>query len=164
MARYVVKRTGRVSDDCDITDPDGAEAFHYVDHVISSPNGDGQVRIVRHHGFHLRADIHRGGIDIATVHEMTGREKHAKGRGHGLRLATTVAGAADVQITGDPVFGTTTFSQDGHLVARMAPTLSWWRGLSGTFGLEVEPGQDDIVLLAIAIAVEWIARSRQPTL
>lgn len=163
MPRYVVKPTGRLTDDGVITDPDGAELFRYVDHVICSPDGGGLVRIARHHGFHLRADIQRGGVDIATVHEMTGSEKHAQGRGHGLRLATTIMGAGEIEITGDPVYGTT-FSRNGQLVARMAPTWSWWRGLSGSFGLEVEPAQDDVLLLAIAIAAEWIARSRQPTL
>ena len=37
MPRYVVKRTGRWSDDCVITDPDGVESFRYVEHVICSP-------------------------------------------------------------------------------------------------------------------------------
>ena len=129
MPRYVVKPTGRLTDDGVITDPDGAELFRYVDHVICSPDGGGLVRIARHHGFHLRADIQRGGVDIATVHEMTGSEKHAQGRGHGLRLPRRRSwGAGEIEITGDPVYGTT-FSRNGQLVARMAPTWSWWRGL-----------------------------------
>jgi len=150
---YLIKsRFFSIGDDFDITD-DGRVAYH-VDGkvltlrnrlVIEDPDGR-EVAAVERHLVSLRP----------TYAVSIGGEKAADVRKHFFtpfrdKFTIDIPGPGDLEVTGDLLDHEFTVERDGELVARVSKR---WFSLRDTYGVEVAPGEDDLLVLASVLAVE----------
>ncbi len=151
---YVIKsRFFSIGDDFDITDDDGRVAYH-VDGkvltlrnrlVIEDPDGR-EVAAVERHLVSLRP----------TYAVSIGGEKAADVRKHFFtpfrdKFTIDIPGPGDLEVTGDLLDHEFTVERDGELVARASKR---WFSLRDTYGVDVAPGEDDLLVLASVLAVE----------
>jgi uncharacterized protein YxjI len=136
-----------------ITDEDGNEVF-YVDgkalqirKTFELKDRDGNVlAMIRQQLFRLRGtmDVERDGAVIATVRRAAFSPfKH--------RYEVTLADGTVLEATGD-------FSDMNWELAagdRVAARISrQWFKVRDTYGVEVEPGEDDALVIAIAVCID----------
>lgn len=70
------------------------------------------------------------------------------------RYSVSVSGGPDLDIQGNIVDHEYEISDGGHKVAEVSK--KWFR-VRDTYGVQVEPGQDDIVILAATVAIDMMA-------
>jgi len=70
------------------------------------------------------------------------------------RWSVDVKGGPDLDVQGDFLNHEYTIKQGRHQVAEISKK---WLSLTDTYGVEIAPGQNDIVILAIAIAIDMMA-------
>lgn len=154
--RYVVRRRMfSIGDDFWITDEQGGRAF-LVDGKamrlretleLKDPAG-AVVATVRKKLFAMRdkMEIERDGQVIASV---------AKAMFSPLRHRSTIdlADGGQLEATGDLIGMEFEIKSGHHTVARISRA---WFSLRDTYGVDVAPGQDDALLLAIAVCLDRI--------
>ena len=122
----------RIRDTLVLEDPSGAELFSIQEKKL-----------------HVRdtMEIERGGHTVATV-------KKALITPLRDRFSIEVEGGKDMEAKGNIVDHEYKIELDGDKVAEVSKR--WFR-VRDTYGIEVEPGQDDALLLAVAVCVDQMA-------
>ena len=69
------------------------------------------------------------------------------------RYTVNVEGGGDLQVQGNIVDHEYSIEGDGHKVAEVSKR--WFR-VRDTYGVEVEPGQNDIVMLAVTVGIDMM--------
>ena len=67
------------------------------------------------------------------------------------RFKVELAGGGEYNVKGNIVDHEYTFERDGREVAHVS--RRWFR-VRDTYGVEVEPGEEDVVVLAAAVAID----------
>ena len=70
------------------------------------------------------------------------------------RWSVDVKGGPDLDVQGDFLNHEYTIKQRRHQIAEISKK---WLSLTDTYGVEIAPGQNDIIILAIAIAIDMMA-------
>jgi uncharacterized protein YxjI len=70
------------------------------------------------------------------------------------RFVLTIAGGPDIEIQGNILDHEYTFEQGGR---KIAETSKKWFRLRDSYGVEIEPGQNDILILAATVAIDMMA-------
>jgi uncharacterized protein YxjI len=69
------------------------------------------------------------------------------------RFVLNIAGGPDIEIQGNILDHEYTFEQGGH---RIAETSKKWFRLRDSYGVEIDPGQNDILILAATVAIDMM--------
>ncbi len=156
-ARYRMRqRMFSIGEDFAIEDARGEQAF-YVDgqvlhiretFVIKDPSGR-EVATVRQKLLALRESmtIERDGATIATVRKAWIAPLRDK-------FVIDMQGGPDMIAQGSIWEHEYTISRDHELVATISKR---WFSLTDSYGITIQPGEDDALVLAIAVAIDEIA-------
>jgi uncharacterized protein YxjI len=154
MARYTMRqRLVSIGEDFDIADERGNPAYR-VDgkalrlretFVIEDLQGR-EVATIREKKLALREsmDVLRRGNKIATI-------RKARFAPFRERFSIDVVGAGDMVAQGDILHHEYDIRRGGEAVARVSKHRF---ALSDTYGIEVAPGEDEGLVLAVAVAVD----------
>jgi uncharacterized protein YxjI len=93
--------------------------------------------------------IERGGDSLATVRKAL--------VGIRDRFSIDVAGGPEMHAKGNIVDHEYEIDRDGQAVARVSKR--WFR-VRDTYGVEIAPGEDDALVLAIAVCVDALSHRR----
>ena len=157
MPRYQMRQDMfSIGDDWWIEDHDGNKAFrvdgkamHVRDtFVLEDPAGN-EVAKIQERKMHIRDTmaIERGGKKIGTVH------KHLVGfRDH---LKVDLEGGGELKIKGNLVDHEYEIKGDHGKIAEISK--KWFR-VRDTYGVDIQPNQDDALLLAITVAVQDMSK------
>ena len=145
-----------VGDDSWITDADGNKAFkvngkamRIRDTFVLEDAGGNEVAKIQERKLHVRDTmaIERGGDRIATVHRrLVGLRDHLK---------VEIENGHDMKVRGNLVNHEYDIDGDGGKVAEVSK--KWFR-VRDTYGVEVAPGQNEALILAITVCVDQMAR------
>jgi uncharacterized protein YxjI len=152
--RYVMReRLLAWGDDFYIRDEDGRDTF-FVDgkafsigDQLSFRDMDGtELAFIKQKVFALARtyEIHRAGALAAVVKKKLFGVLHH-------RFTVDVPGPNDLEATGNFFDHDYTFRRGDRVVATVSKT---WFSLSDTYGIEIEPGEDDVLILASAVVVD----------
>ena len=158
---YVIReRFFAIGDDFDITDDDGRVVYHV----------DGKVFTVRNRLVIEDADgrevaaVERHLVSLRPTYAVTiAGEKAADVRKHFFtpfrdRFTIDVPGPDDLEVTGDLLDHEFSIERTGEQVARVSKR---WFSLRDTYGVDVAPGEDHLLVLASVLAVDLaLARER----
>src|SRR4051812_39808739 len=151
---YVIReRFFSIGDDFDITDDDGRVAYHVDGKVFSLRN---RLVIEDPHGQEVAA-VERHLVALRPTYAVTVEgEKAADVRKHFFtpfrdRFTIDIPGPGDLEVTGDLLDHEFSVERDGELVARVSKR---WFSLRDTYGVDIAPGEDDLLVLASVLAVE----------
>jgi len=92
-------------------------------------------------------DISRDGHTIATVKKALFTPLRA-------RFDVSLAGGGDMDVQGNIVDHEYKIEQGGHQIAEVSK--AWFR-VRDTYGVEIQPGQDDALILAITVVVDQLS-------
>ncbi len=157
MARYTMRqRLVSIGEDFDITDEQGNLAYR-VDgkvmrlretFVIEDPRGR-EVATIREKKLALRESMNvlRGGTTIATV-------RKARFAPFRHRFSIEVVGGQDMVAKGDILHHEYEIRRGGDAVARISKRRF---ATSDTYGIEIAPGEDEGLVLAVAVAIDEMA-------
>jgi uncharacterized protein YxjI len=147
-----------IGDDYWIEDDDGRRAFR-VDgkalrvrktFVLEDAQGDEVAKIQeRKLSVRDKMAIERGDSSIATVKKAL--------VGFRDRFAIDVAGSAELKAKGNIVDHEYEIERDGETIATVSKR---WFALRDTYGVEIAPGEDDALVLAIAVCVDALSHRR----
>lgn len=152
--RYVMReRLLSWGDDFRIRDDSGREAF-FVDGKafsigdrLSFQDTTGtELAFIKQRvlSFARTYEIHRGGSLAAIVKKkLFGLIHH--------RFSIDVPGPADLEATGNFLDHEYTFRRGDRVVATVSKK---WFSLADTYGIDIEPGEDDVLILASAVVVD----------
>ena len=155
-SRYQMRqRMISIGDDYWIEDDQGRRAFR-VDgkalrvrkmFVLGDANGNEVAKIQeRKLSVRDKMAIERGGDSIATVRKAL--------VGIRDRFSIDVAGGGELQAKGNIVDHEYEIDRDGQAVAKVSKR--WFR-VRDTYGVEIAPGEDDALVLAIAVCVDALS-------
>jgi uncharacterized protein YxjI len=155
--RYKMRqRLISLGEDYDIEDEAGRPAFHvdgqhlriHETFVITSADGR-EVATVRQRLLALREtmNIERGGEVIATVRKALLSPFPNKYR-------IDVIGGQDLVALGNFLMYDYTIKRGGDTVANISEK---WFALRDTYGIAIEPGEDEGLMLAIAVVIDEVA-------
>jgi uncharacterized protein YxjI len=158
-ARYQMRqRLLSIGDDYWIEDEEGRRAFH-VDgkalrlrqtFVLEDAQGNEVAKIQeRKLSIRDKMAIERGGDSLATVHKAL--------VGIRDRFAIDLAGGGELRAKGNFVDHEYEIDRDGTVVANVSKR--WFR-VRDTYGVEIQPGEDDALVLAIAVCVDALSHAR----
>jgi uncharacterized protein YxjI len=147
-----------IGDDYWIEDEDGRRAFR-VDgkalrvrqtFVLEDAQGD-EVATIQERKLSVRDKmaIERGGASLATVRKAL--------VGIRDRFSIDVAGGGEMKAKGNIVDHEYEIDRDGQTVASVSKR--WFR-VRDTYGVEIAPGEDDALVLAIAVCVDALSHRR----
>ena len=157
MARYTMRqRLVSIGEDFDITDENGNLAYR-VDgkvmrlretFVIEDPRGR-EVATIRERklALHDSMNVLRGGTTIATVRKA----RFAPFRN---KFTIEVVGGRDMVAQGDILHHEYEIRRGGDAVARISKRRF---AMSDTYGIEIAPGEDEGIVLAVAVAIDEVA-------
>jgi uncharacterized protein YxjI len=154
--RYAVKeKLFSIGDDFWITDEEGDKAFLVDGKVlrlrqtleIQDPDGHVLVTVRKKLiALHESMDIEEDGVLAATVRRaLVSPLRH--------RSTVELADGSQLDVTGSILDKEFEITAGGEVLARIS--RAWFR-IRDTYGVEVEPGQDDVLFLAIAVALDRI--------
>jgi uncharacterized protein YxjI len=152
--RYVMReRLLSWGDDFYIRDEDGRDlffvdgkAFSIGDQLSFRDMAGTELAFIKQKVLALRRtyEIYRAGILAAVVKKkLFGLMHH--------RFSVDVPGPDDLEATGNFLDHEYTFRRGDRVVATVSKK---WFSLSDTYGIEIEPGEDDILILASAVVVD----------
>jgi uncharacterized protein YxjI len=154
MTMYVIReRLFRLGEDSDITDEAGQPVLHVDGKVLSLHNrlilqdpAGREVGQVHRKLAALRPtyEITIGGTDVAEVRKHLFTAFHE-------RFTIDVADGGDMEITGDLFSHEFTIERDGQTVATISKR---WLSMTASYGVEVAPGEDDMLILASVLALD----------
>ena len=122
------------------------KALRVRDTLVIEDNSGNEVCTVQEKKLHVRdtMEVERGGRRLATV-------KKALVSPLRDRYSIDVADGDDLDAKGNIVDHEYTIERDGHKVAEVSKR--WFR-VRDTYGIEVHPGQDDALILAVAVCID----------
>jgi uncharacterized protein YxjI len=160
MARYGMRqRLLSLGRDFDIEDERGNPVFHVDGKVLRIPRtfvmtdvSGAEVAMIRRKvlAFRQTIRIFRNGGVIATVRKALFSPIRD-------RFAVELAGGGDLEIRGDILDHEYEIRRGRDTVARVSKR---WFTLRDTYGIETPAGEDDPLLLAIAVALDEMTRAR----
>lgn len=155
--RYLMReRILSWGDDFTIKDADGREAYHVDGKVFSFGNklsfrdtAGTEVAFIDQKLLSLGAqyEIIRGGKTIAVVKKHLFTLFRA-------RFTVDVPGPDDLEAAGDFLAHEYTFQRGGREVARVSK--KWFR-LADTYAVDIDQGEDDVLILASAVVIDLVS-------
>ena len=152
--RYVMKeRIVAWGDDFKIRDESGREVFYVDGKVLSfgdklsfNDAAGNQLALIDQKLLAIGPtyEIFRGGKQVAVVKKKLFTLVRA-------RFTIDVPGPDDLEAVGDFIGKDYTFNRGRREVARVSK--KWFR-MSDTYGVEVAPGEDDVLILAAAVVID----------
>jgi uncharacterized protein YxjI len=154
--RYLVReKIFSIKDDFWVTDADGNRAF-FIDakilslrHTLELKDASGGVLAAIKHKlltFTDAMEIEHDGAVVATVHKAVISPLHH-------RSVINLAGGERLEAVGN-IIDKDFEIRDGHqVIARVS--RAWFR-LSDTYGVDVAPGENDALMIAIAVCLDRI--------
>ena len=142
-----------IGDDYWIENGDGQRAFkvdgkavRVRDTLVLEDRGGAELLTVQEKKLHVRdtMEIERGGHTVATV-------KKALITPLRDRFSIDVEGGADLEAKGNIVDHEYKIERGGHDVAEVSKR--WFR-VRDTYGIEIAEGQDDALILAVAVCID----------
>jgi uncharacterized protein YxjI len=117
--------------------------------MLESPEGD-ELYSIQEKMLHIRdtMKIERGGATVATV-------KKALITPLRDRFSVDVDGGSDMEAKGNIVNHEYKIERGGDKVAEVSKR--WFR-VRDTYGIEIVPGQDDALILAVTVCIDQMAR------
>ena len=117
--------------------------------ILESPSGE-ELFSIQQKMLHIRDTmrIERGGQTVATV-------KKALITPLRDRFAVEVEGSQDMEAKGNIVDHEYKIERGGDKVAEVSKR--WFR-VRDTYGIEIDPGQDDALILAVTVCIDQMAR------
>ena len=154
--RYQVReRLFSLKDDFWVTDQDGNRVF-FIDarvlslrHTLDLQDAAGRTLAQIKHKlvtFTDAMEVERDGAVAATVHKAVFSPLHH-------RAVIDLAGSGRLEAVGD-IIGKDFEIRDGHRVAGRV-SRAWFR-VRDTYGVEVAPGEDDVLMICIAVCLDRI--------
>ena len=151
------ERMFAIGDDFWIETADGERAFK-VDgkalrvrdtFVVTSASGE-ELYTIQEKELHIRdtMEVERGGKTVATI-------KKALVSPLRERYSIAVEGAEDMEAKGNIIDHEFKIERGGDTVAEISKR--WFR-VRDTYGIEVAPGQDDALILAVAVCIDQMGR------
>jgi uncharacterized protein YxjI len=116
--------------------------------VVESPSGE-ELFTIQEKKLSVRdkMEVERGGTTVATIKKaLVGLRD---------RYSIEVDGGADLSAKGNVVDHEYEIERDGEKVAEVSKR--WFR-VRDAYGIEVAPGQDDALILAVAICIDRMGR------
>jgi uncharacterized protein YxjI len=116
--------------------------------VIETPSGEELLKI-QERKLRIREtmEVERDGATMATVHKALVSPLRQ-------RFTIDVAGGGELHAKGNIVDHEYEIERDGQPVAQVSKR--WFR-LRDTYGIEITPGEDDALILAVAVCVDEMA-------
>ncbi len=155
--RYMMRqRILSWGDDFSIKDADGQEVYYIDGKVFSFGN---KLSIKDRNGAEL-ARINQKLLSIGPQYEIvSGGETIAVVKKHlftpfRARFTVDVPGPDDLEAQGDFLDHEYVFERGGHVVARVSKK---WFSLADTYAVDIEEGQDDVLLLAAAVVIDLVS-------
>ena len=152
--RYVIReRFFRLGEDSDITDEQGRPVYHVDGKVLSLRNtlimrdlAGAEVARVDRQLIALRPTYHitRQGQEVAEVRKKLFSPFVD-------RFTIDIPGPHDLSVTGSLLEHEYTIARGGELVATVSKR---WLSLTETYGLDIAPGEDDLLILASVLALD----------
>ena len=154
--RYVVReKFFRLGEDSDITDDSGrvvfdvdGTVFTLHDTLIVRDTAGNEVAKIQRRLIALRPTytIERNGQEAATVRKQL---LHL----FGDRFSVDIPGPDDLEIQGNIFEHDYTIKRQGQTIASVSKR---WISLTDTFGVDIEPGQDDVLILCCVLVLDLV--------
>jgi len=154
--RYQVReRLFSIKDDFWVTDQDGNQAFFVnakmlsLRHTLELQDASGRTLAAIKHKlltFTDAMEIEHDGQVVATVHKSVFSPLHH-------RAVIDLADGGRLEAVGN-IIGKDFEIRDGHRV--LAQVSRAWFRVRDTYGVDVAPGEDDVLLIAVAVALDRI--------
>jgi len=158
--RYVIReRLFRLGEDSDITDEEGRPIFHVDGKVLTLRN----TVIMRDRTGAEVARVERQLIALRPTYYITRNGQEAASVRKQLfspfvdRFTVDVPGPHDLHVTGSLFEHDYTISRDGLVVATVSKA---WISITETYGVDIAPGEDDVLILASVLALD-LAQDRE---
>lgn len=158
--RYVIReKFFRLGEDSTILNEAGQPIFEVDGKVLSLHNR----LIIRDRSGNEVASVHRQLIALRPTYEISRAGQHlAEVRKHLIspfvdRFTVDIPGPDDLYITGSLFEHEYTITRTGQVVAMVSKR---WFTLRDTYGVEIAPGQDDVLILACVLALD-LAEDRE---
>jgi uncharacterized protein YxjI len=158
--RYVIReRLFRLGEDSDITDEQGRPVYHVDGKVLSLRN----TLIVRDLAGDEVARVQRQLIALRPTYQITRRDEEVAEVRKKIfslfvdRYTIDIPGPHDLNVTGSLLEHEYTIARDGQLVATVSKR---WLSLTDTYGVEIAPGEDDLLILTSVLALD-LAEDRE---
>ena len=155
--RYMMRqRILSWGDDFSIKDADGQEVYYVDGKVFSFGN---KLSIKDRSGAEL-ARINQKLLSIGPQYEIvSGGETVALVKKHlftpfRARFTVDVPGPDDLEAQGDFLDHEYVFERGGQVVARVSKK---WFSLADTYAVDIDEGQDDVILLAAAVVIDLVS-------
>lgn len=157
MARYKMRqRLIAIGEDYDIEDERGNPVYHVDGKVLRiretfvlTDRAGNEVATIREKKIAVRdtMNILRGGEVVATLRKALFTPLRDK-------FGIDVKGGEDLVATGNILDHEYEIRQGGATVARVS---KHWFTIRDTYGIDIAPGQDDGLILAVAVAIDELA-------
>ena len=158
--RYVIKeRFFRLGEDSDIADESGRPVLHVDGRVLTLRD----LLVVRDPAGREVARVHRKLIALRPTYEVSvGGHEVAEVRKHLFtpfrdRFTIDVPGPDDLEMTGDLLDHEFTIRRGDRTVATVSKR---WLTLRDTYGVDIAPGEDELLILASVLALD-LAEDRE---
>jgi uncharacterized protein YxjI len=158
--RYVIReRFFRLGDDSDITDESGQRVFQVDGKVLSLRD----LLIIRDAAGTEVARVHRKLIALRPTYEITvGDQEVAEVRKHFFtpfrdRFTIDLPGSDDLEMDGNLLDHEFTIRRGDQTVATVSKQ---WFTLRDTYGVDIAPGEDPLLILASVLALD-LAEDRE---
>lgn len=157
--RYVIREHFfHLGEDSDITDESGQIVYRVDGKVLSLR---GLLRVTDPRGNEV-ARVERKLISMVPTYEISVGNEDVEVRGRffspfGDRYTIDVPGPDDLEIQGDLLDHEFTVTRGGQTVATVSKR---WFSMTATYGVDIVPGQNDLVILASVLAVD-LAEDRE---
>ena len=155
--RYMMRqRILSWGDDFSIKDADGQEVYYIDGEVFSFGN---KLSIKDRSGAEL-ARINQKLLSLGPQYEIvSGGETVAVVKKHlftpfRARFTVDVPGPDDLEATGDFLDHEYVFERSGRVVARVSKK---WFSLADTYAVDIDEGQDDVLVLAAAVVIDLVS-------
>jgi uncharacterized protein YxjI len=152
--RYLIReKLFRLGDDASIMNEAGQPVFEVDGKVLSLHHR----LIIRDRMGNEMASVHQRLIALRPTYEITrGGQELAEVRKHLIspfvdRFTVDIPGPDDFHITGSIFEHEFTIEQAGQTIATASKR---WFALRDTYGVDIAPGQDDVLILACVLALE----------
>lgn len=156
--RYIMKQKLLAwGDDFTIKDEAGADRFFVDGKAISigdklsfQDTSGNELAFIRQKmlAWGPTYEIYRGGQLFATVKEKISLLRRYK-------FFVDVPGPDDLEVAGDFWAHEYTFTRSGRAVAQVSMK---WFAWADTYGVDIAPGEDDVLILACTVVIEEVAR------
>jgi uncharacterized protein YxjI len=160
VGRYVIReRLFRLGDDASITDEDGRPVIHVDGKVLTLRDR----LVLRDPAGQEVATVQRKLVSLRPTYEIeVGGQEAAQVRKHFFtpfrdRFTIDIPGPDDLEVSGDLFDHEFTVQRSGQTVATVSKR---WLTMRDTYGVDVAPGENDLLILASVLAVD-LAQERE---